>query len=224
MHQLHSGARQTDGAIAQLVCLPGGAGRNTRAAEQALCNGTIGLIGQAGVEGAQRDREPVTSVPRQPFRRTDARPASGDAPEAERRIGTRAKVSVERDDNGGRRCCAGAANEHHRQTTVTLVDEPVAPVACAALKCRRHPFEAARIPETIRRRRNNHGAGIEMRQPDDGRPIRSQIRIDRETAAPTSGAAPRETRPRQRRRPLPPDSRAGIRDCGAGIPRRTRQD
>lgn len=33
LHQLHSGACQTDGAIAQLVCLPGGAGRNTRAAE-----------------------------------------------------------------------------------------------------------------------------------------------------------------------------------------------
>ena len=110
------------------------------------------MIGQAGVEGAQCEREPVTSVSRQPIRRTDARPASGDAPEAERRIGTRAKIGVERDDNGGRRCCAGAANEHHRQTTVKLVDEPVARVACAALKCRRHPFEAARVPEIIRRR------------------------------------------------------------------------
>jgi len=79
---------------------------------------------------------------------------------------------------------------------VTLVDEPIARVACAALKCRRHAFEAARVPETIRRCRNNNGAGIEMRQPDDGRPIRSKIRIDQETGAPTSGAEPRETRAR----------------------------
>ena len=103
MHQLHAGARQTNGAVAQLVCLPAGAGRNTRAAEQDLRYGAIGLISQAAVERAQREREPVTSVSRQPIGWTAVRPASGDAPQAERRIGARVEVGVERNDDRGRR-------------------------------------------------------------------------------------------------------------------------
>jgi hypothetical protein len=67
---------------------------------------------------------------------------------------------------------------------MAVVDEPVASVVPAALECRRHPFEAARITESPRRRSNENDSGIEMRQPDDGRSIRSQIRIDRETGSP----------------------------------------
>jgi hypothetical protein len=81
-HQLEAGARQTNGAVAQLVCLPAGTGRNSGAAEQDLRNGAISFTGQAAVERAQRKPKPVTPLAGEAIGWTAAWSARCDAPEA----------------------------------------------------------------------------------------------------------------------------------------------
>lgn len=66
-HQFKSGTRQTNGAVAEFMGLPAGTGGNACASEEALCNDAVAIAGQAAVERAKGEHEPVTSLPRQPL-------------------------------------------------------------------------------------------------------------------------------------------------------------
>lgn len=81
-HQLEAGPRKTNGAVAQLVCLPAGTGGNTRAAKQALRNRAIAFTSQAAIERAECKPKPVTPLAREAIGWTAAWSAGGDAPKA----------------------------------------------------------------------------------------------------------------------------------------------
>ena len=223
LHQLEAGAGQTDGAVAQLVRLPGGTGRNACTPEQALRNYAIALASQAAVECAESEAKPVTSLPCQPLWRTAVWPPNDDAPQPQRGVGARGEVRVEWDDGRDWRRHACVANEHDGQSAMMLVDEPIVAIGRAAFKRRPDRAYVAGICERLRGRRNENGAGIEMRQPDDWRSIRPQIRIDRETGVPSAKSPARKILPDQQRRRRQLESRAGSRDCAAGTPKPARQ-
>jgi hypothetical protein len=162
LHQLQAGARQTNGPVAQLVCLPAWTGRNARRAEQSLRDGPISFASKAAVKRTEGKPKPVTSLPGQTIRRTAARSAGGEAPQAQCGIGARGEVRVERDED--RRWRRGARSDEHRgQTSITVANEPIVAVIRGALECRRRQANAARISESLRRRRDENCARIEMR-------------------------------------------------------------
>ena len=137
LHQLQARARQANGPVAHVVCLPAGTCRNARAAEQRRRNNPIGFASKAAVERAQRKPKSLTSLPRQPISRMAARSAGGGAPQAQPGIGARGEVRIERDDDRRWRRGVRAADEHDWQTTMAVVDEPIVAVIGAALECRR---------------------------------------------------------------------------------------
>ncbi len=63
MHQLHAGARQANGPVAQVMRLPAGTGRNTHVTEQSRRNDAIGLASKAPIKRTQRKSKAVTSLP-----------------------------------------------------------------------------------------------------------------------------------------------------------------
>ena len=212
-HEFEAAADEANGAIAQLVGLPAGTSWNAGTPEQALRKDAIALARQAAVDGPEREAEPVTTLVRQTLGRAALWPPHDDAPQAQRGVGARGEVRVERDDDRSRRRRACAAHEHHGQPGMALIDEPIAAVSRTAFKRWCNRGEATRVRETFRRRYDENGAGVEMRQPDDGSSIRSQVRIDRETGAPSGVSLVRESwagRPDSRR---PLGSRADSRDC-----------
>ena len=100
-HQLHAGADQANGAVAQIMCFPAATGRNVCVAEQSRRNDAVGRAGKARIEGTKRKTKAVSSVPRQSIRRT-AVPSPGDeTPEAPCCIGACGEIRIERDDDRG---------------------------------------------------------------------------------------------------------------------------
>src|SRR5260370_35138173 len=76
-HQLHTGAHQANGAVAQVMRLPAGTGWNARVAEQSRRNDAIGLASKAALERADRQTKRAPPLRRQPTRQA-APPAAGD--------------------------------------------------------------------------------------------------------------------------------------------------
>ena len=111
-HQFVTGARQANGAIAQLMGFPGGTSGDARETKQALCDGTIAFTRQAAVERAQCEAKPLASLPRQAMRWACAFAAGRDPPQMQ--CGRRAhpEILVEWDDHRG--WCRGArtVDEH----------------------------------------------------------------------------------------------------------------
>ena len=107
-----TGARQANGAIAQLMGLPNSSGWDASVAKQALCDAAIAFTRQAAVERAQCEAKPLASLPRQAMRWACAFAAGRDPPQMQ--CGRRAhpEILVERDDHRG--WCRGArtVDEH----------------------------------------------------------------------------------------------------------------
>ena len=142
----------------------------------------------------------MTTLSCQPLRRAAVRSSHDDAPQPSCRIGAHGEVCVERDDGCDRRARPSTMNEQHGRSAVMLVDKPIFAVSRAALKQRRNRAEVARISERPWRWGNDNGARIEFGQPNDRRSIRSQIRIDRETEAPSAKSTAPENGPDRQRR------------------------
>jgi len=70
-----------------------------------------------------------------------------------------------------------------------LIDEPVLAVDGAARECRCEHADRTGVSEGLQRRRDENGAWIEMRQPDDQRAVCPKIRIDREIVTPIGRSA-----------------------------------
>ena len=223
-HQFQAAAAEPDGPIAQIVCLPGRPSCNARFAEQALGNDAIRVVGQASIERAEGKYESLTLLERQRPLWSTPGPARGDAPQTQRRIGPRGEIGVQRNHNGRRRRSVCTADEHHGQTTTTVIDEPMLTFGGLAREYRRQGADRVRIGERLRSRRNEHSAGIEMRQPDYRRSIGLKIRIDREIVAPIAGSPSWKFQAGRRSHRQLPDNRADMRDCGAGTPMRIRSD
>lgn len=79
-HQFEAGTCQTNGAVAQLVGLPGDSRWNACTPEQALRHDAIALAGQAAVQCAEREAEPQSPLPCQPLRRTPVWSPRDDTP------------------------------------------------------------------------------------------------------------------------------------------------
>src|SRR5260370_716403 len=101
LHELHAGAHQTNSSVAQVMRLPAGTCRNEHLTEQARRNDAIGLASKAPIERTQGKSKAVTSLRRQPVRRTAAPSAGNEAPEAQCCIGACGEVCIERDDDCG---------------------------------------------------------------------------------------------------------------------------
>jgi len=80
LHQLHAGAHQANGPVAEVMRLPAGTGRNARVAEQARRNDAIGLASKAPIERTERKTKSVPSLPRQSIWRTAAPSAGNETP------------------------------------------------------------------------------------------------------------------------------------------------
>ena len=219
-HQLHAAAAEPDGPIAQIVRLPGRPGCNARFAEQALGDDAIRVTGQAPIERAEGKDESSTLLRCQTILRLTIGLARGGAPQTQRRFGPRGEIGVKRNHNGRRSRSGCIADEHDGQTAMTVIDEPMLAVGGMARECRRQGANRARIRERLRSRRDQNRAWIEVRQPNDRRIIRLKIRIDREIVTPIAGSAARRPARQLPRRLC--DNRAGMRDCGAGIPTQVR--
>ena len=162
LHQGYPCPRQADGAVAQVVRLPSDACGDARRAEESLRNCPICFAIKTAVERAKREDEPLATLECQAIGRAPAWSAGGKPPEAERGIGARWEVRIERDDGSNWRQSIRAIDEHHRHTTVTIVHDQIIAARAEAFKCRYHGTEGARIPETLRRRCDEYSAGIEM--------------------------------------------------------------
>ena len=223
-HQLQAAAAEPDGPIAQIVRLPSRPSCSGRFAEQALGNDAVRVASQAPIERAERKYESSTLLERQRPLWSATGPAHGGAPQMQRRIGARGEIGVQRNHNGRRCRSVCTADEHNGQTATTVIDEPMLISGSLAREYRRQGANRARIRERLWSRCNEHGAGIEMRQPDYRRAICLKIRIDREIAAPIAGSPPRKFQAARRSRRRRSDNRADMRDCGAGTPMRVRSD
>jgi len=184
LHELHAGAHQTNSSVAQVMRLPAGTCRNEHLTEQARRNDAIGLASKAPIERTQGKSKAVTSLRRQPVRRTAAPSAGNEAPEAQCCIGACGEVCIERDDDCGGQIRVRAADEYRRRTVMPVIDEPVLAVGGAARERRREHADPTGVSEGLRRRRYENGVSIEMHQPDDGSTVRPKIRIDREIVTP----------------------------------------
>jgi hypothetical protein len=60
LHQPDAGAHQANGAVAQVMCLPAGIGRNTFVAEPSRRNDAMGLASKASIERAERATKAMT--------------------------------------------------------------------------------------------------------------------------------------------------------------------
>jgi hypothetical protein len=82
LHQPDGGAHQANGPVAEVMRPPAWTGGNAYVAEQAGCNDAVGGAGKVPVECAKRKTKTMTSLPRQPIRRTAAWAADNKTPEA----------------------------------------------------------------------------------------------------------------------------------------------
>ena len=106
-----------------------------------MCNNPIGFSGEVAVERAEGKHKPLSSLRRQTVGQTPARSATEVPPQAERCVGARREVCIQRDDgrDGHRR--VGAPNQYHGQTTIGVADAQIVAVRRMALECRRQPAE-----------------------------------------------------------------------------------
>jgi hypothetical protein len=68
-------------------------------------------------------------------------------------------------------------------------------VGGAAGECWREQADWTGVSEGLRRRRDENGAWIEMRQPDDRCAVRSKTRVDREIVTPIARSTSPTTQP-----------------------------
>jgi hypothetical protein len=189
LHQSDAGAHQANGPVAQVMRPPAWTGRNACVAEQAGRNDAVGLAGKAPVECAKRKTKAVTSLPRQPVRRTAVWASDNKTPEAPRCIGAHAEICIERDDDRGGQVTVRAADEHRGQALMSVINEPILAVDGATSECWCEGADPTGASEGFRRRREESGAWIEMCQPDDLRAVRAKLRIDREIVTPIARSA-----------------------------------
>ena len=91
-------------------------------------------------------------------------------------------------------------------------------VGGAARECWCEQADWTGVSEGLRRRRDENGAWIEMRQPDDRRAVRSKVRMDREIVTPIARSGTPTTQPDRRSHRRPLDNRADTPDCAAETP------
>jgi hypothetical protein len=222
LHQLRAGPHQANGPVAQVVCLPAGTDRDTCVAEQSRRNDAIGLAGKARVERTEHKDKAVTSLPRQPIRRTAAPSAGNETPEAPCCIGACGEIRIERNDDRGWQIGVCAADEQGGQSAVTVIEDPMFAVDGAARECWCEQADWTGVSEGLRRRRDENRAWIEMRQPDDQCAVRSKIRMDREIVTPIARSATPTTQPDRRSHRRLFDNRADSSDFAAGTPTQAR--
>ena len=180
MHQLPAGPHQANGPVAQVVCLPAGTEWDACVAEQSRRDDAIGLAGKARVERAEGKDKAVTSLPRQPIRRSAAPSADSEAPEAQCRINACVEIRIERNDDCGWQIRVCAANEQGGQSAVTVIEDPMFAVDGVPRECWCERADWSGVSEGLRCRRDENGAWIEMRQPDDRCAVGSKIRMGAE--------------------------------------------
>ena len=156
--------------------------------------------------------------------RAPAWSAGGEPPKAERSLGARGKVRIERDDGSNWRQSIRAIDKHQGHTTVTIVHDQIIAARAATFKYRCHGTEAARVPETLRRRGDEYSTGIEMGQPDQRSSTGGKIWIDGEIVIPNAERVLRRGHLLSSLRERLPGSRVGNQDSGAGTPRRVPLD
>src|SRR5258708_29175855 len=137
----------------------------------------------------------MTSLPRQPIRRTAVPLAGSEMPEAPCGIGRYAEICIEGDDDCSGQIRVRAADEYRRRTVMPVIDEPVLAVDGAACERWCEHADLTGVSEGLRRRRDENGARIETRQPADRRAVRPKIRIPREIVTPLSPATTPATQP-----------------------------
>ena len=103
-----------------------------------------------------------------------------------------------------------------------VIDEPVLAVDGAACERWCDHADLTGVSEGLRRRRDENGARMEMRQPDDRRAVRPKIRINREIVTPIALSATPTTQPDRQGHWRRFDNRADTRDFAAGTPTQAR--
>jgi hypothetical protein len=223
-HKCHPCPRQADGAVAQVVRLPPDACGDARRAEESLRNCPICLAIKTAIQRTESEDQPLATLQRQAIRRAPAWSAGGKPPKAERSLGARGEVRIERDDGSNWRHSIRAIDEHQGHTTVTIVHDQIIAARAEAFKCRYHGTEGACAPETLRRRGDEYSTGIEMGQPDQRSSTGGKIWIDREIVIPNAERVLRRGHLLSSLRERLPGSRVGNQDSGAGTPRRVPLD
>jgi hypothetical protein len=180
-HQVHSGADQPDCSIAEIMCLPGGAGWHAPFAKEPLRNRAIGFASEVCVERAKDERESAAPRRREAIRRAVARSLGDGLPQAKRSVSAGGEVLIERNDSRGGSRDRCAADEHDR--SAILKDEVLA-LACCALEYWRQRGDAARLAESLWRGREKNDRRSKMRQPSRGVSVGALVRIEREISNP----------------------------------------
>jgi hypothetical protein len=98
-HQRKTGLNKPDGAVPQIVCLPGPFG-DTLGTEQSLRNHTIAVAFDAAIERAQRECQPLSPLHGQLVECRASRAAVERPPESPRRVGSNLEIFIEHQMGG----------------------------------------------------------------------------------------------------------------------------
>lgn len=192
LHESETRSHQTDCAVSQIVRLPAGPGGHARYAEQSPRNHPIRFAGKTSIERAQGQRKPTAALQRETMPRAVLWLRGRKTPQEGRRIGAGGKIGVKGDDGRRRRCNAYAADEESRHAAAGVIDKPILTLAAMTGKRWDQSADGPRLDEELRRRRDDHGRGVEMRQPDEWRLVGGKLRVNRESAIPTVLSIARE--------------------------------
>jgi hypothetical protein len=145
-HQVQPGTDQPDGAVAEVMCLPGVTRWHTPFAEQPLRNCAVGFAGEVCIERAKGERQSASSGRREVIGGAIHRLRSDGPPQAKRGVRPGGEILIEW-DNGGSRCTGHGAGDEHNGSAI-LKDEILA-VACSTPEQEPKGRDAARFTEFL---------------------------------------------------------------------------
>jgi hypothetical protein len=224
LHEIEARSHQADRAVAEVVRLPGPAGWNARYAEQDARDLPVRLAGEMSIERPQATHESSALMLRKMIGRTPTWPAHGKPPQAGRSLGPRDEVLIEWDNDRCRRVGARAIGKQRCEPAIGVVDEPIFALDDTPLEYWSQAADVTRIAEGHRRWRNNNCRGINAWPPDQRCAICWQIRIDRETSAPSVALGVPGSRFGRISFEQPLENRGDSWDCDEGTPTQVQSD
>jgi hypothetical protein len=183
-HQVEAGTDQPDRPIAEVVCLPGSAGRHTTLPEQPSRNRAVGFAGKVPIERAESEHQSLAPRPREAIRRADRSLGQG-LPQTERGVSSGREILIEGDDRGDGRRSRSTANKYDGSAVLGTADDPVLAIACGMQEHLRQRTDAARLAKFRGRGREKDDRRSKMWQPNRRSSVRAFVRVENETAVPS---------------------------------------
>jgi hypothetical protein len=224
LHEIKARSHQADRAVAEVVRLPGRTGWNARYAEQDARDLPVRLAGEMPIERSQAKHESSTLMLRKMIGRTSTWPAHGKPPQAGRGLGSRYEVLIEGNHDGCGRIGARAIGKQGCEPAISVVDEPIFALDDTPLEYWSQAADVTRIAEDHRRWCNNNRRGINAWPPDQRGAICWQIRIDRETSAPSVALVVPGSRLGRISFEQPRENHGDSWDCDEGTPTQVESD